>query len=222
MIQASSAITYIQTELNKLKSSGQLSGKIRRSKTTLSLYLNTRKPSPDPQKTARISNHHPKMQHMAQGSNQPWNTVNIGIEFYEPVVLPNGKIKKNRFYTNVLQNASGTVQPFSIIVYEYRASLLDYSDIPQIFQALISFITTQKYIDPLKGTTKAAKEIPRTAKIIPRKTGKATSSAVSQTSNRIPSFTQSVTQQSTFSPPTITESQLRQIIRETIVNAIYG
>lgn len=73
MIQAQSAITYIQTELQNLLAQGKLAGKIKRSKTTLSLYLNTKKTTPDPQKSVMISNHHPKMQLMAQGSNTPWN-----------------------------------------------------------------------------------------------------------------------------------------------------
>lgn len=42
MIQAQSAITYIQTELQNLLAQGKLAGKIKRSKTTLSLYLNTK------------------------------------------------------------------------------------------------------------------------------------------------------------------------------------
>lgn len=162
------------------------------------------------------------MQHMAQGSNQPWNTVNIGIEFYEPVKLPDGSIKNNRFYTNVLQNASGTVQPFSIIVYEYEAAKLDYSDIPQIFKALLSFVTTQQFIDPFKGTPKAAKVLQRTAKIIPRKQKTQTNTTSSSSVNQVPTFVQTSTQPNTFSSPTITESTLRKIIRESLITAIYS
>lgn len=66
MIQASSAITYIQDELNQLKSSGRLYGRIRRSKTTLSLYLNTKKPTPDPQKNGE--NFQPSSENAAYGS----------------------------------------------------------------------------------------------------------------------------------------------------------
>ncbi len=223
MIQAASAITYIQAELNKLKANGQIFGKITRSKTTLSLYLDTKKPSPDPQKTERVSNHHPDMRHMVQGNRKPWNTTNISIEFYEPVRLPNGKVKRNRLYTNVLQNAKGTRKPFDVTIYEYKAAQLDYTDIPIIFQSLISFITNNKFQDPLKGTPKEAKEITRTATIIQRKpktVSAKTSSSMSVT--QPPTYTQTSTQQNTFSPPTITESTLRRIIRESLIEYLYN
>ena len=146
MIQADSAITYIEGELKKLQANGQLSGKIHKSKSSISVYIDTKKPTPTPQKSVRSSNHHPNFQNMVTNGHEPWNTTNISVEFYEPIVLPNGKIRQNRLRTSVFQNTKGTVQPFDVTIYEYQAKLLDYQDIPSIFKEIVSFISNNTFI----------------------------------------------------------------------------
>ena len=213
MIQALSAITYIENEFKKLKASGNLNGKIHRSATSVSLYVNTKRPDPNPQKSIRSSNHHPNMKNMLAGNRAPWNTTNISIEFYEPIIGKNGKVVQNRFNSNVFQNQQGTIQPFTVTVYQYVAKKLDWADIPIIFKAIVDFITNNVYNDPFRGTSKAAHTIEKTAKIKQRKQKQKN---VSKSVSSPASFTQTSTSASNFTTPTITEDQLRQIIRESI------
>ena len=166
MIQASQAIQHIENGLKGLLNSQQIFGKLNKSQSSVSLYLNTMNPTTPPQKTLRASNHHPSMTNMVKGKKKPWKTKNICVEFYEPQIGKNGKVKRNRFKTTVLQNAKGTIQPFTIYVYEYEAKLLDAADIPIIYNAIVAFINTGTYTDPLAGTNKAAKYISKTAKIV--------------------------------------------------------
>lgn len=211
MISAVSAITYIEGELKRLKANGKLFGTIHMSKSSLSVYINTKLPTPTPQKSVRSSNHHPNLQNMVTNGHEPWNTTNISIEFFEPIRQANGKIKQNRLRTTVFQNTKGTIQPFDVTVYEYQAKLLDYSDIPIIFNEIISFINTNTFINPLSGTPKEAKVLTRTAKVVSKKTKNSSSSNMSTSQNSAPTFTQTSTQP-------ITESQLRCIIREALIS----
>lgn len=132
MIQASQAIQYIENGLLGLLNAHQIFGKLSHSQTSISLYLNTKKPMMPPQKSFRASNHHPSMANMIKGSRKPWTTTNICVEIYEPIRDKYGKIKKNKFKTTVLQNAKGTIQPFGVDVYKYEAKLLNIADIPII------------------------------------------------------------------------------------------
>ena len=176
MIQAFQAIKYIEDGLRQLLSSKQIFGKLTHSQTSISLYINTKSPMTPPQKTLRASNHHPTMANMVKGGKKPWNTTNISVEFYEPLTDTKGKIKRNKFKTTVLQNVKGSIQPFSINVFEYKAELLDISDIQAIYNAIISFINTGTYNDPLASTNKSAKVINRTAKIVAKQPQGSTSS----------------------------------------------
>lgn len=217
MIQALQAIQYIEQGIKQLLSTQQIFGKIKQSKTSISLYLNTKNPMTPPQKTFRVSNHHPSMANLAKGGGKPWNTTNICVEFYEPIKDKNGKVKKNKFQTTVVQNAKGSIRPFSIDVYKYEAKLLDIADIPTIYNAIVSFINNGIYIDPLASTNKVAKVISRTAKIVNRK-----SSNNTETSQPSTSATTSKSNSGNLNCNTIKlkESDLRCIISETIKRII--
>lgn len=136
------------------------------------------------------------MANMVKGGKKPWKTTNICIEFYEPQIGKNGKVKRNRFKTTVLQNAKGRIQPFNIDVYEYEAKLLDVSDIPAIYNAIVTFINTGTYTDPLAGTNKRSKHISKTAKIV-NKNNNQTPSTQSQVNQVVSPQTQPTTTGST-------------------------
>ena len=76
---------------------------------------------------------------------------------------------KNKWNDRVNQNVKGTIKPFIITVYEYISANLEEEDIPKISDAVIEFTKTGIYNDPFIDTPKAARPIPRPAKIIPRK-----------------------------------------------------
>ncbi len=171
MIQAAVAINYIEKGIKSLISSGQISGKINRSNSTLSLYIDTKNPTPP--KVVRSSNHNANMQNMVAGKRKPWKTLNISIEFYEPQITANGRVKKNVILTNVRQLPKyPRLKPFSITVYEYHASELEPSDIEPIYNEIEKFILYGRYHDPLINTEKAAKVVTRQAQIpgIPQST----------------------------------------------------
>lgn len=217
MIQASQAIQYIEQGLKQLISSQQIFGKLAHSQTSISLYLNTKSPMTPPQKTLRASNHHPSMVNMVKGGKKPWNTTNICVEFYEPIIGKNGKIKRNKFKTTVLQNSKGNIQPFSVDVYEYEAKLLDIADIPTIYNAIVSFINNGTYMDPLTSTNKAAKVISRTAKIVNRKPSNNTETSQLSTSATI---SKSNSKNLNCNTIKLKESDLRCIISEAIKRII--
>lgn len=168
MIQASAATEYIATELNKLIQANQIKGKLKKSKSSVSIYLRTKDPNNPPPKYFRGSNHHPTLANLLGHNWKPWKSKNINIEFAEPRRDENGEKIENRWNDRVKQNAKGTIKPFGIDVYEYKAISLDEEDIPVIFGAIKVFVETGTYTDPFANTTKAARFIPRKANIIPR------------------------------------------------------
>ena len=164
MIQAAVAINYIEKGVKSLISSGQILGKVNRSNSTLSLYIDAKNPTPP--KAVRSSNHNPNTQNMAVGKRKPWKTLNISIEFYEPQITANGRVKKNIILTNVRQLPKyPRLKPFSITVYEYQASELEPFDVELIYNEIVNFILYGRYYDPLINTEKAAKVITKQAQI---------------------------------------------------------
>lgn len=204
MIQASVATQYIANGLNSLIQSNQLYGKLTKSKSSVSLYLNTKSPTTPPQKSVRASNHHPTLANMVKGKKKPWNTTNISVEFYEQRLDTNGSPIKNRTRTTVYQNAKGTIQPFSVTIYEYQASDIEQSDIALIYSAVLSFIKTGVYKDPLGETPKAAKVSTKTATIKNKRTPKT-------------SATESIEKHTAI----LTESDLRMMVKECVKTIIY-
>lgn len=169
MIQASVATKYIADELEKLIQSNQIKGKLNRSKSSISIYLRTKDADNPPPKYFRGSNHHPTHASLLGNKWKPWISSNLSIEFTETRYNNVGKKLDNDWNDVVRQNEQGSIQPFSIDVYEYKAASLDESDIPMIFDAICEFTFTGSYSDPLMNTSKAARYIPRQAKIKPYK-----------------------------------------------------
>lgn len=123
------------------------------------------KPSSPKWKNARVSNHHPNIQHYTDDGRQPWLTDNVSIEF----IVPRSKEDKKRYRARVEQNASGTIQPFDVTTYQYDSTLIDPTDITTIFKAIIVFLNGGGYTDPFIGTPKQAKVLPRHSNIKPHK-----------------------------------------------------
>lgn len=138
MVVGSSVTNYIADELERMKQAGQIDGDLYRSKSSVSIYLTTKGTSNPPQKYFRSSNHHPTYSSLLKNKVKPWLTANISIEFKEPRYDKTGKRLSNKWNVDVRQNAKGTIQSFSIDVYEYKADMLEYSDIPVIFNAIKS------------------------------------------------------------------------------------
>lgn len=155
MIRAQNAIQQIQTTLDNIIKSSQLKAELATSQSSISIYLYTKDPSYHKQKYMRSSNHGPTLANMVK--RKPWKTTNICIEFSESRHNQQGKRLRNRTNPNVLQNMKGTVQPFSIIIYEYQASDLENNDIPIILNAILDFLNDGVYTDPFNNTLKAAR-----------------------------------------------------------------
>ena len=112
---------------------------------------------------ARASNHHLKMQRIAD-KDEPWKGDNISIAFITPKSKQDSQIR-----ATVRQNAHGTIQPFDITTYQYNNTILDKSDLSSIFHSIVSFLNGQGYSDPFKGTAKQAKVLSRHSNIKPYK-----------------------------------------------------
>lgn len=113
---------------------------------------------------ARASNHHPNLQNYPKGGSEPWLSDNTSIEF----IVPHSDEDKKKVRQRVYQNASGTIRPFDVTIYQYNSDLIESTDIIEIFKAIVVFLNGGGYTDPFAGTPKKAKIIPRTANIKPR------------------------------------------------------
>lgn len=113
---------------------------------------------------ARSSDHHLKMQRMAD-KDEPWKGDNVSIDF----IVPDSEQDKKKLRARVEQNASGTIQPFDVTTYQYDSTLIDPMDITTIFKAIIVFLNGGGYTDPFIGTPKQAKTLPRHSNIKPHR-----------------------------------------------------
>ena len=113
---------------------------------------------------ARSSDHHLKMQRMAD-KDEPWKGDNVSIDF----IVPDSEQDKKKLRARVEQNASGTIQPFDVTTYQYDSTLIDPMDITTIFKAIIVFLNGGGYTDPFIGTPKQAKVLPRHSNIKPHR-----------------------------------------------------
>lgn len=219
MIQAISAITHIENGLRQLLANGQLFGKINRSNTTLSVYLNTKAPTNPPQKTVRSSNHRANMQNMLTGRRKPWNTKNISIEFYEPQFLKSGKPLPNVLLTRVRQLPNNpTIKPFNLTIYEYRAAEMDMPDIDAIFKEIVNFVNSGFYKDPFINTEKMANVTTREADIPGVVTP--TKNDVQMNISNGEYGADNVVDETKRRTIALSEGKLRSIIRESLVETI--
>jgi len=107
----------------------------------------------------RTSDHHVKFQRVADKDN-PWKGVNISIVFKTQNSRRNSKIN-----TKVVRHSDEYIEPFDITTYRYNSTVLAQSDLSDIFRAILSFLSGNGYTDPFAGTPKAARVIPKNAKI---------------------------------------------------------
>ena len=148
MIQASQATQYIAQGIENIINANQIKGKLKKSKTSISIYLRTKDPDNPPPKYFRGSNHHPKLSNLLRYRWKPWESKNICIEFDEPRFDEKGKRLDNKWNDNVKQTYPATIKPYSIDVYIYKAANLEETDIPVVFDAVKNFVFTGNYIDP--------------------------------------------------------------------------
>ena len=168
------------------------------------------------------------MQNYPKGGREPWLSDNISIEF----IVPHSDEDKKKVRPRVRQNASGTIRPFDVTIYQYNSDLIEPTDITEIFKAIVVFLNGGGYTDPFAGTPKKAKIIPRTANIKPR-----TTSTSVTTEGRVHNLSKLnegklndiaylclgdiITEQNKSNKMNknrirLTESQLRQIIKESV------
>lgn len=165
MIKPKYGVKCLHLGFDRYKRYCKLPVTVKPSSTTISFYVE--KPSSPKGKNARVSNHHPNIQHYTDDGRQPWLTDNVSIEF----IVPRSKEDKKRYRARVEQNASGTIQPFDVTTYQYDSTLIDPTDITTIFKAIIVFLNGGGYTDPFIGTPKQAKVLPRHSNIKPHRGG---------------------------------------------------
>lgn len=163
MINPKYGVKCLHLGFDRYKRYCKLPVTVKPSSTTISFYVE--KPSTPKGKNARVSNHHPNIQHYTDDGRQPWLTDNVSIEF----IVPRSKEDKKRYRARVEQNASGTIQPFDVTTYQYNSTLIKPTDITTIFKAIIVFLNGGGYTDPFIGTPKQAKTLPRHSNIKPHR-----------------------------------------------------
>ena len=163
MIKPKYGVKCLHLGFDRYKRYCKLPVTVKPSSTTISFYVE--KPSTPKGKNARVSNHHPNIQHYTDDGRQPWLTDNVSIEF----IVPRSKEDKKRYRARVEQNASGTIHPFDVTTYQYDSTLIDPTDITTIFKAIIVFLNGGGYTDPFIGTPKRAKALPRHSNIKPHR-----------------------------------------------------
>lgn len=163
MIKPKYGVKCLHLGFDRYKRYCKLPVTVKPSSTTISFYVE--KPSSPKGKNARVSNHHPNIQHYTDDGRQPWLTDNVSIEF----IVPRSKEDKKRYRARVEQNASGTIHPFDVTTYQYDSTLIDPMDITTIFKAIIVFLNGGGYTDPFIGTPKQAKVLPRHSNIKPHR-----------------------------------------------------
>ena len=176
MIKPKYGVKCLHLGFDRYKRYCKLPVTVKPSSTTISFYVE--KPSTPKGKNARVSNHHPNIQHYTDDGRQPWLTDNISIEF----IVPRSKEDKKRYRARVEQNASGTIQPFDVTTYQYDSTMIDPTDITTIFKAIIVFLNGGGYTDPFIGTPKQAKVLPRHSNIKPHR-GSASSTTLTCSRN---------------------------------------
>lgn len=89
MINPKYGVKCLHLGFDRYKRYCKLPVTVKPSSTTISFYVE--KPSTPKGKNARVSNHHPNIQHYTDDGRQPWLTDNVSIEF----IVPRSKEDKN-------------------------------------------------------------------------------------------------------------------------------
>ena len=208
MIESQYGVNCLKIGFERYKNTNKLPISMDISQNTVSFYL--KKPIEKDRKLARISNHHPSLQKIAN-KNQPWLSENISIEFIVPSSEEDLKTCKARVY----QNSENSIKQFNITIYQYNSTLLEPQDLKNIFNALVNFFQGIGYNDPFKGTTKEAKVIPRHSNIKPRKQRLDCNISVNKNGNYI-----SESINTSFKMIRLTETQFKRMLTECITKIL--
>lgn len=160
MIDTTYAVNCLKQGFQRYIMSNRINATIDCGDNYVSFYVNNVNGK---QYIARGSDHHLKMQHLAD-KDKPWNGDNISIVF----ITPNSP-QDIRIRGRVRQTHYGSIKPFSVTTYKYDNTILDERDLHQIFNAILSFLNGNGYTDPFAKTPKAASVIPINANIKPYK-----------------------------------------------------
>ena len=163
MVNPQYAVNCLHLGFDRYKRYCKLPITIKVSKSTVSFYV--KKPSTPKGYDARVSDHHPNLQHYTDNGDEPWLNDNVSIDF----IVPYSREDIKPYRARVEQNASGTIQPFDVTTYQYDSTLIDPTDITTIFKAIIVFLNGGGYTDPFIGTPKRAKALPRHSNIKPHR-----------------------------------------------------
>lgn len=160
MIDTTYAVNCLKQGFQRYIRSNRINATIDCGDNYVSFYVNNVNGK---QYIARGSDHHLKMQHLAD-KDKPWNGDNISIVF----ITPNSP-QDIRIRGRVRQTHYGSIKSFSVTTYKYDNTILDERDLHQIFNAIMSFLNGNGYTDPFAKTPKAASVIPINANIKPYK-----------------------------------------------------
>lgn len=165
MITPEYAVECLKKGFERYIRQSRINATIKCSATTVSFYVDK---TPNNKRTnARVSDHHPRMQNYASHNQTPWLSDNVSVEFIPP------KTKADKqFRPRVKQNVNGTIQPFSVTVYQYNPNILEGQDLLEIFKSIVVFLNGNGYSDPFTDTNKQAIVKPRQANIKPNKMSK--------------------------------------------------
>lgn len=171
MIDGHNAILTIKNNLKALIDNGTINAKYNESDTSVSFYINDIDNGVTSILTLRLSDHDPSLGDYVSNSDarfMPWDTENISVEFYVPMINPDGKKQRNRpnTLTIIPHKLRDTARPFKVKIYEYKPLLLDQSDVPVIYNALLQYVQGNGFTDPLEGTPKEAKQKETESKLV--------------------------------------------------------
>ncbi len=212
MIDPILAIEKIKNALKAEIDSGRLNGTYSESDKTISLYIYKTETETDPLLSFRVTDHRPIMQkYIRPGAPRPstQDNTNMSVEFYIPRYEPDGTKKQNKFRNNVVSPITiEKVKPFSISSFNYDSRILEQGDDDCILKSIIDWLHNSRgnypYKDPFENTPKAANVLTKTAKV-----------KISSGEGGVP-----VTEIVHNNKVKLTESQLRRIIQESLIESL--
>jgi len=230
MIDGDTAINIIESRLTNLIRQDQLNAKYNKSEKSISFYLRDINDGTQPLLTLRVSHHRPDFQgYIKSDLVLPNNTNNISIEFYKPRRNSARKIVRDKMDTNVDVETFKNLTPFAITSHKYSPSNLEWADFEKIYQAILSFLQSKTYQDPLAGTPHSANT---KTKIVTTRKSKYTvpqnisvrdedyptaATILTNGVDYVPEHTNHITKRKTI---ILTESELRRMLMNCVKNVL--
>lgn len=166
----------------------------------------------------------------------PSNTKNISIEFFKPRRNSLGKRVKDEMNANINAETFKNITPFAITSHKYSPSTLEWADFEKIYQAILTYLKTMTYNDPLAETSKSANT--KTKIATSKKSMYAVPQNISYRNGKYPEAATILTYGADAVPESInrnntqnnnnmnknrirlTESQLHRVIKESVRNVL--